>query len=46
MVNYKLYYFDSRYRGEPIRLMFAYHGQKYEDIRLSFSDWEKMKKSK
>ena len=35
MSTYKLYYFDSRAAGEPIRIIFAQAGVKYEDIRYS-----------
>ncbi|CAF0871993.1 unnamed protein product [Rotaria sordida] len=41
--QYKLHYFDGRGRGEAIRLIFAYAGQKFEDVRYSFDEWPKKK---
>jgi len=41
--HYKLYYFNSMGRAEPTRLIFAYKGVKYEDIRIEhekFSEYE------
>ena len=38
-MSYKLYYFDARGRGEPIRIILAQAGVKYEDIRFSKEDW-------
>jgi len=37
--TYKLYYFNIMARGEPARIMFAYKGVKYEDVRIEFQDW-------
>nr|AYN44542.1 glutathione S-transferase S3 [Brachionus koreanus] len=43
MVNYKLYYFNMKGRGELIRLLFAASGQKYEDFRIEKNDWPEYK---
>jgi len=43
MTNYKLSYFDITGLGEPIRFLFAYGGQKFEDHRVKFADWAKIK---
>lgn len=45
MPNYKLVYFNVRGRGELPRLLFAQAGEKYEDCRVEFSDWQKLKPS-
>ncbi|VDO93495.1 unnamed protein product [Soboliphyme baturini] len=44
--HYKLTYFDIKGLGEPIRLLFAYVGQPYEDVRVTIEDWPKVKPSK
>ncbi|ODM90478.1 Glutathione S-transferase [Orchesella cincta] len=41
--NYKLTYFNVKAVGEPIRLIFAYAGVKYEDNRVEHADWPEMK---
>ena len=43
MTSYKLYYFPARGRAEPIRLLFAYKGIQYEDIRISGEKWSETK---
>ena len=43
MASYKLYYFPSRGRAEPIRLLFAYKGIQYEDVRLTGDKWAETK---
>ena len=37
--RYKLTYFDLRARAEPTRIVFAYAGVDYEDVRVSFEVW-------
>ncbi len=44
--SYKLTYFNLKAVGEPIRLIFAYAGVKYEDNRIEHADWPDHKKSK
>jgi len=39
MPRYKLYYFDTEGRAETIRLLFAYAGVEYEDIRVPYAEW-------
>ena len=46
MPRYKLYYFDTEGRAEPIRLLFAYAGVEYEDIRVPYSEWGTKKNGK
>ncbi|KAH7707144.1 Protein GST-30 [Aphelenchoides avenae] len=43
MVQYKLVYFPVRNLGEAIRMVLAYAEQKYEDVRIPFEDWPKLK---
>lgn len=43
MSTYKLYYFPTKGRAEPIRLLFAYKGIKYEDIRFDDEKWTEFK---
>ncbi|XP_051171628.1 glutathione S-transferase-like [Leptopilina boulardi] len=42
-MSYKLYYFNITGLGEPVRFILSYGGVKFEDIRLTFDDWPKMK---
>jgi glutathione S-transferase len=44
--KYKLIYFNSRARAEPIRFMFAIAGVEYEDVRIEGSKWPALKESK
>lgn len=43
MVEYKLFYFNTRGRGEVSRLIFAAADQKYEDIRFEMNQWPEFK---
>ena len=47
MSTYKLYYFNTRGSAEPIRIMFAQAGVKYEDVRFEREQWaQEYKQSK
>ena len=41
MSAYKLFYFNSRGRGEPVRIILAQAGVKYEDVRFEGEQWAK-----
>ncbi|XP_055298070.1 glutathione S-transferase-like isoform X2 [Sitodiplosis mosellana] len=41
--TYKLYYFDIRGLGEQIRILLAYGGIEYEDIRITQEEWPAIK---
>ena len=45
MPSYKLYYFNAKGAGEPIRIIFAQAGVKYEDFRFEGEDWGKKYKA-
>jgi glutathione S-transferase len=46
MPAYKVIYFDTKGRAEPIRLALTVAGQEFEDVRYSKEEWEKVKPSK
>lgn len=43
--KFKLSYFNVKALGEPIRLIFAYGGIEYEDIRVTQEEWAVLKPS-
>lgn len=45
MASYKLIYFNLKGRAELIRLMFNLAGQPFEDQRVEFADWSKLKET-
>ena len=42
-MSYKLYYFESRGRAEPSRIILACAGVKYEDVRYTKEQWAEFK---
>lgn len=43
MPKYELYYFNARGRAEHLRLLFHIAGEKFEDVRVDESSWNKLK---
>lgn len=43
---YKLFYFNIKALGEPIRMMLSYGNIEFEDHRLDQEQWAKLKPSK
>ena len=43
--KYKLIYFNSRGRAEPIRMIFAHCEVDFEDKRVTSDEWKEMKPS-
>ena len=46
MPNYKLYYFNMKGRAELARLILAYAGIEFEDVRYERDEWLQHKPSK
>lgn len=46
MTKYKLTYFNFIALGEPIRYLLSYGGVDFEDNRIEWRDWPKIKPSK
>lgn len=44
--KYRLTYFDSRGRGEVIRLIFKVADEEFEDRRMKMEDWSTIKSGK
>ncbi|GMR38232.1 hypothetical protein PMAYCL1PPCAC_08427, partial [Pristionchus mayeri] len=40
MTKYTLYYFNLRARAEVVRQLFALAGEPFEDVRVTFEEWE------
>ncbi|EFN62038.1 Glutathione S-transferase [Camponotus floridanus] len=45
MSTYKLTYFNFTGKGEPIRYLLSQSGIKFEDVRITYEDWPKLKSS-
>jgi len=43
MAPLKLYYFNVRSKGEPVRLLLQYSGTPYEEVTVDFNDWPSWK---
>ncbi|KAG6447466.1 hypothetical protein O3G_MSEX004991 [Manduca sexta] len=43
MSKVKVYYFDGKAVGESIRMLLAYGGQEFEDVRLQFDNFAEFK---
>lgn len=43
---FTLFYFNVKALAEPIRFLFAYGGQEYEDVRVTRDEWPALKPSK
>jgi len=44
-MGYKLFYFNNTALGEPIRFLLSYGKIEFEDIRIKYGDWSKVKPS-
>lgn len=42
---FTLFYFNLKALAEPIRFLFAYGGQEYEDVRVTRDEWPALKPS-
>lgn len=43
---FTLFYFNVKALAEPIRFLFAYGNQEYEDVRVTRDEWPALKPSK
>lgn len=44
--SFTLFYFNIKALAEPIRYLFAYGGQAFEDVRVTRDEWPALKPSK
>jgi hypothetical protein len=43
MAEYKVYYFNIKALGEPLRFLLSYKNIAFEDVRVEKSDWPALK---
>lgn len=43
--TFTLFYFNVKALAEPVRFLFAYGGQEYEDVRVTRDEWPALKPS-
>lgn len=46
MAEYKIYYFNVKALGEPLRFLLSYKNIPFEDIRIESEDWPNHKSCK
>lgn len=46
MPEYKVWYFNVKALGEPLRFLLSYGGLPFEDIRVTREEWPALKPSK
>lgn len=46
MPDYKIHYFDITALGEILRMILAYGGEEFEDVRIQQDEWPAIKPSK
>lgn len=44
--TFTLFYFNIKALAEPVRYLFAYGGQEYEDVRVTRDEWPALKPSR
>lgn len=46
MGKFKLFYFASKGRGQPIRLLLHIAGVEFDDVKVTLEEWKDIKASK